>query len=93
VNRLWVDANVILRFVTKEPPKIAARAAQLMAQAEAGDVSLYIAPLVLAEIVWVLRSFYQYTMTEEQLAELVTRDCLIGVTMPRAPRERGHRHG
>jgi predicted nucleic-acid-binding protein len=60
VSRLWVDANIILRFVTKEPPKMAARAAQLMAQAEAG----YIAPLVLAEIVWVLRSFYQYTMAE-----------------------------
>jgi nitrile hydratase len=32
-------------------------------------------------------------MTEEQLAELVTRDCLIGVTMPRAPKERGDSHG
>jgi predicted nucleic acid-binding protein len=64
VSRLWVDANIILRFVTKEPPKMAARAAQLMVQAEAGEVALYITPLVLAEIVWVLRSFYQYTMAE-----------------------------
>jgi predicted nucleic acid-binding protein len=64
MSRLWVDANVMLRFITKEPEEMAARAARLMAQAEAGAVSLYMAPLVLAEMVWVLRSFYQYTMAE-----------------------------
>jgi predicted nucleic-acid-binding protein len=64
VSRLWVDANFVLRFITKEPEVMAERAARLMAQAEAGEVSLYISPLVLAEIVWVLRSFYQYSMTE-----------------------------
>lgn len=64
MNRLWVDANIMLRFITKEPEEMAVRAARLMAQAEAGEVSLYIAPLVLAEMVWVLRSFYQYPMAE-----------------------------
>jgi len=64
MSRLWVDANIVLRFITKEPENMAERAARLMAQAEAGEVSLYIAPLVLAEIVWVLRSFYQYDMAE-----------------------------
>jgi predicted nucleic acid-binding protein len=58
MSRLWVDANIVLRFITKEPENMAERAARLMAQAEAGEVSLYIAPLVLAEIVWVLRFFY-----------------------------------
>jgi predicted nucleic-acid-binding protein len=64
VSRLWVDANIVLRFITKEPEDMAERAARLMAQAEAGEVSLYLAPLVLAETVWVLRSFYRYEMAE-----------------------------
>lgn len=63
-KRLWVDANVILRFITKDPPEMAARAARLMTKAEKGEVSLYISPLVLAEIIWVLKSFYRYAMTE-----------------------------
>lgn len=64
MSRLWVDANIVLPCITKEPEEMAARAARLMAQAKAGAVALYIAPLVLAEMVWVLRSFYQYTMAE-----------------------------
>ena len=38
MNRLWVDANIVLRFITKEPEEMAERAARLMAQAEAGKV-------------------------------------------------------
>jgi predicted nucleic acid-binding protein len=64
VKRLWLDANVILRFVTKDPPALAARAARLMAKAEQGEVSLYLSTLVLAEVVWVLQSFYQYSIAE-----------------------------
>lgn len=74
MRRLWVDANVILRFITKEPEEMAELAARLMAQAEAGAVSLYVSPLIMAEIIWVLRSFYQHTMAEiaEVLIPLVT---------------------
>jgi predicted nucleic acid-binding protein len=63
VSRLWVDANVILRFLTKDPPEMAERSARLMAKAEMGEVSLYMSPLVLAEVIWVLKSFYRYSMT------------------------------
>ena len=63
MNRLWVDATVILRFLTKDPPEMAERSARLMAKAEMGEVSLYISPLVLAEVIWVLKSFYRYSMT------------------------------
>jgi len=64
MSRLWVDANVILRFLTKDPQDLAERSARLMAKAEKGKVSLYISPLVLAEIIWVLKSFYRYSMTD-----------------------------
>lgn len=64
MTRLWVDANVILRFVTKDPPQLAERAARLMVKAEKGELLLYVAPLVLAETVWVLKSFYKHPMSD-----------------------------
>jgi predicted nucleic acid-binding protein len=64
MKRLWVDANVMLRFLTKDPPALAGRAARLMARAERGEIVLYVSPLVLTEIIRVLKSFYRYAMTE-----------------------------
>ena len=64
MKRLWVDANVILRFLTGEPETMARQVLQLMARAERGEVVLFISPLVLAEVIWVLKSFYKYSMGE-----------------------------
>ncbi|HYO12175.1 MAG TPA: PIN domain-containing protein [Thermoanaerobaculia bacterium] len=58
MKRLWVDANVLLRFLTGEPEGLAERSARLMRRAESGEVRLVLSPLVVAEIVWVLKSFY-----------------------------------
>jgi len=63
VKRLWLDANVVIRFLVREPQEMAAEAAELMKRAEAGEVRLYLSPLVLAEIVWVLKSFYSHPLT------------------------------
>lgn len=57
---LWVDANVVLRFLTGDPPEMAAKALELMSRAEKGDIGLRVSHLVVAEIVWVLSSFYRY---------------------------------
>jgi predicted nucleic-acid-binding protein len=35
-----------------------------MAQAENGEVTLFITSMVLAEVIWVLKSFYRYPMTD-----------------------------
>jgi predicted nucleic acid-binding protein len=59
VTRLRVDANVLLRFLTGEPEDMAERAARLMRRAEEGEVLLILSPLVVAEMVWVLKSFYR----------------------------------
>jgi len=55
-----VDANVILRFITKDPPDLADAARNLFKQAEAGEISLIILAITVAEVVWVLESFYAY---------------------------------
>lgn len=59
MTRVWVDANVVLRFLTGEPPDLAARARQLLQKAERGEVVLCLSPVVVAEVVWVLCGFYK----------------------------------
>jgi predicted nucleic acid-binding protein len=64
---LWVDANVIVRLLTDDPPEMSAQAAELAARAEAGEVLLRVASLVVAETVWVLLSYYGHS--RESVAE------------------------
>jgi predicted nucleic acid-binding protein len=74
MSYLWVDANVLLRFITGDPPEMAQRALRLIERAELGEVTLRLSPLIVAEIVWVLGSFYRYPRTQiaEVLLPLVT---------------------
>lgn len=58
VPHVWVDANVILRLLTGQPEEQARASAALMHRADAGELRLRIAPLVVAEVVWVLTSAY-----------------------------------
>jgi len=67
---LWIDANVILRFFTNDPPDMAAKALALMKRAEKGDVGLRVSHLVVAETVWVLSSYYGFG--KSQIAETLT---------------------
>ena len=60
----WLDANVLLRFLTGSPPELAGRAARLLEEAQRGEVSLRVHPVVVAETVWVLESFYEYSRGE-----------------------------
>jgi len=61
----FVDTNVVVRHLTGDPPGQAARATRLLAQAE----QLLLADLVVAEIVYVLESFYE--VPRPRVAELV----------------------
>lgn len=74
MSDLWVDANVLLRLITGDPPELAQRALRLVERAELGEVTLRLSPLVVVEMVWVLGSFYRYSRTEiaEVLLPLVT---------------------
>lgn len=60
----WVDANVLLRFLTGDPPELAGRASRLLERAEGDGVPLRVHPVVVAETVWVLQSFYGYSKEE-----------------------------
>ncbi|UBF29177.1 PIN domain-containing protein [Kovacikia minuta CCNUW1] len=69
MTELWVDANVLLRLITGDPPELAQRAARLAQRAERGEITLRLATIVVAEVVWVLSSFYGYSRT--QIAEVM----------------------
>jgi predicted nucleic acid-binding protein len=71
---VWVDANVLLRLLTNDPPEMAEKAAALAVRAQRGEVVLRVAPLVVAEVVWVLGSFYGFSRRE-------IADALTGVLM------------
>jgi predicted nucleic-acid-binding protein len=64
VTRLWVDANVLLRFLTGEPEDLAEKAARLMSRADRGEIVLFVSSLVIAEVIWVLKSFYRRSLEE-----------------------------
>lgn len=76
---LWVDANVLLRLLTGDPPDLAEKALRLAQQAERGELTLKISPIVVAEIVWVLSSFYRYLRSQiaEVLIPLITAEGVI----------------
>lgn len=60
MKRASVDANVILRFLTGDPPEMAAQARALFDAVDRGEITLVVEEIVVAETVWVLHSFYGY---------------------------------
>jgi predicted nucleic-acid-binding protein len=61
----FVDTNVLVRHLTGDPPEQAARATRLLAEAE----QLLLADLIVAEVVYVLESFYE--VPRPRVTELV----------------------
>jgi predicted nucleic acid-binding protein len=57
--RVFVDANVFLRFFTADDMGQAARAEHVFRRAAAGELALVTGPPVLFELVWTLRSAYK----------------------------------
>ena len=61
---VFVDTNVFLRFFVKDTASLYEKARALFEKAEAGKIKLETSELVIAEIVWVLESFYGFTRKE-----------------------------
>ena len=66
-----IDTNIILRFLTDEPPEQADRASRFVAAIQRGDEEVILEEVVVAEVIWTLRSFY--TMTRAEIASLLLR--------------------
>lgn len=55
-----LDANVILRFLLADDPKQSPKAKELFELAQAGKLTLRISHVTLAEVTWVLHSYYDF---------------------------------
>lgn len=55
----FLDANIFLRYLTNDDPVKADRVEKLLDSAVAGKERLLTTEMVLAEVVWVLESFYK----------------------------------
>ena len=71
MKRAFIDANVILRYFTQDPPDLAEAARKTFSAAQEGLVVLVLAPITVAEVVWVLESFYGYS--KSQISETITQ--------------------
>jgi predicted nucleic acid-binding protein len=63
-KRQLVDTNVLTRFFTGEPPQMAAKARRLVERADQGEVLLVILPVIIAETMYTLESFYEIERKE-----------------------------
>ena len=61
---VFVDTNVFLRFFVKDVEPFYQKARELFEKAENGLVTLETNDMVIAEIVWVLESYYGFTKAE-----------------------------
>ena len=70
VRKIWVDTNIIIRFITSDHPEMTKESADLMKKAENGDVILKVAAMVVAECCWVLNSNH-YGFAKKEIGEVL----------------------
>lgn len=71
----FVDANILLRFLTKQPSEQAELARDVLERGQRGELKLLVEPLTVAEVIYVLNGVYDYSIERvrsELLALLTT---------------------
>ncbi|MDW7773064.1 MAG: type II toxin-antitoxin system VapC family toxin [Desulfobulbaceae bacterium] len=69
MKKIFLDTNIFLRYLTNDDPVKADRVEQLLREAGNGKIVLVTTELVIAEIIWVLESYYE--VNRERIAEQV----------------------
>ena len=59
-----IDANIILRFLTNDEPKMAQDCEMLLKRVEENSEQVYLPDIILADIIWTLEKFYQLPKSE-----------------------------
>lgn len=54
-----LDTNVVLRFLLQDDDRLSGKANDIFMAINNGELTVYLDPVVLGEIVWVLKSFYK----------------------------------
>ena len=69
MRAFFVDTNLFIRYLTNDDKAKAERVDDLLNQAAQKKVKLVTAEIVLAEVVWVLESYYR--IEKKQIAEML----------------------
>jgi len=67
--KVVIDTNLLVRYLTDDEPQKAKAVDALLNRAAKGELKILIPPVIIAELVWVLESFYK--MIPDEVAELV----------------------
>jgi len=62
--RAVIDTNLLVRYLTEDDPSKANDVKRLLLKAEKDEIRLLIPSVVIAELVWVLQSFYKLNRSE-----------------------------
>lgn len=73
-ERRLVDTNLIVRYLVQDHERHAKAAGKLFDACDRGEITIVVLPIVLAECVFVLESFYGHTRTDisSALAHLIS---------------------
>jgi len=63
-KRAVIDTNLLVRYLTGDDPSKANDVNRLLLKAAQGEIRLLIPSVVIAELVWVLQSFYKLERSE-----------------------------
>ncbi len=63
-KRAVIDTNLLVRYLTEDEPSKANDVKRLLLKAAGGEIRLLIPSVVIAELVWVLQSFYKLERSE-----------------------------
>ena len=69
IERVFADTNLFLRYLTNDIPDQADRVEKILQRAADGKIILVTTTLVIAEIVWTLKSFYG--LSREQIRDRI----------------------
>ena len=68
-NKVFIDTSAILRFLVKDDPAKASAVEKLLKQSKERNLTLYVLPVAILEIVWVTEKVYR--LSRRTIRELV----------------------
>src|SRR3989344_1655210 len=74
-----VDANVIIRFLLNDHPRLSPIATSLFYKAQKKLINVYLDEVILAEVIWTLSSFYKIKKADliENIEKFLSQDWVV----------------
>jgi predicted nucleic acid-binding protein len=75
----FVDTNIFLRYLTKDHPAKYERCREMFKRAVKGEITLSTSPMVIAELIWTLLSYYKVPKADliEKISVIVGTESLF----------------